>query len=416
MRYAHIVGWGKHLPERVLTNQELETLVETTDEWIRTRTGIRERRIATAPKETTSTMAIRAAWEALRVANISPHHLDLIIVATTTPDHFFPSTACIVQDALGADRAGAFDLAAACSGFVYGLSIGRDAIASGSASAVLVIGAEMLSSFTDWQDRDTCVLFGDGAGAVVLQAQERPGGVLSAVLGSDGSGGDLLTLPSNSNGMHTPGATENGVVHPSYIKMDGRGVFRFAVRIMTKATREAVRKAGISLDDVNLIVPHQANKRIIEASLKSLKLDEDAAFINIDRYGNTSAASIPIALCEAVENGRVKPEDYLVFVGFGAGLTWAAAVIQWSGPRPIGGLLPIRYRLLNTLLHPWATFRSFLLRWRHRISAIIPGSPGDPYQSITEELPLPWAQNKSPESPQTNGNEPGDEDEAATDD
>lgn len=414
MRYAHIVGWGKYVPERVLNNQELETLVETSDEWIRTRTGISERRIATAPKETTSSMAVRAAWEALRVANVNPHQLDLIIVATTTGENLFPSTACLVQDALGADRAGAFDLAAACSGFVYGLSMGRDAIVSGSASTILVIGAETLSAFTDWHDRDTCVLFGDGAGAVVLQAQDRPGGVLSAVLGSDGSGADLLTLPSNGNGHHAPGVMGNGVApHASYIKMDGRGVFRFAVRIMAKATREAVRKAGISLDDVHLVVPHQANVRIIESSMKSLKLGDDVAFINIDRYGNTSSASIPIALCEAVEMNQVKPADYLVFVGFGGGLTWAAAVVQWSDPRPVRGLMPFRNRLVNNFLHPWATLRSFLLRWRRRIATIIPGATGDPYQSLAEDLALPWAPHKVPESPQTNGSDPGDDGEAA---
>jgi 3-oxoacyl-[acyl-carrier-protein] synthase-3 len=347
-RYAHIVGWGKYVPSKVLTNDDLAKMVDTSDEWIRTRTGIVQRYIADV-KDTTSSMAIRAAQDAIAVAGCSPDDIDLIIVATATPDYMFPATACLVQDAIGASRAGAFDLSAGCSGFIYALSMASHSIRSGAMDTILVIGSEALSRIVDWTDRATCVLFGDGAGAVILQASERPGGVLSTVLGSDGSGGNLLILPGG--GSRYPASAETVAQRLHCIKMDGNEVYRFATRIMGKAAQQATEKAGLTLDDIELFIPHQANIRIIQSAAKHLKLSDGKVFTNVDRYGNTSSASIPIALCEAIAAGQVHPHDHLVFVGFGAGLTWGAAVVQWVAPpvpkrRPWYLELLIRLRLL----------------------------------------------------------------------
>ncbi len=332
-RYAQIIGWGKSVPSHVLTNDDLARIVDTSDEWIRTRTGIRQRYIATDPRETTATLAIKAAQEALQVADVPASRVDMVIVATSSPEYIFPSTASLVQDGLGAIHAGAFDLSAACSGFVYALSIARGLIASGSAEYVLVIGSETLSRLIDWSDRSTCVLFGDGAGAVLVAASEVPGGILSSVLGSDGSGSDLLIVPAG--GSRTPTSLETVAAGQHYLKMDGREVFRFATRVMARAAQEVAEQAGLNMDDVELLIPHQANRRIIESAMRQLKLDEDRVFINLDRYGNTSTASIPIALYEAIEQGRVKQNDHLILVGFGAGLTWAAVAVQWGVPLPL---------------------------------------------------------------------------------
>ena len=321
MPYAHITGWGMAVPDRVLTNAELERTVETNDEWIVERTGIRERRVA-RDGETTSTLAVEAAWKALRIANLKPTDLDLIICATSTPEYIFPATACLVQDKLGATRAGAFDLLAACTGFIYALNMAAQAIRSGSIKSALVIGAETLSRFVNWKDRNTCILFGDGAGAFVLQASQEPGGVLSAVLHSDGSGGDLLSLPAGGSQHPATEATIRSGMH--YIHMDGREVFRFATRVMAQATREVIGSAGLQLQEVRWIIPHQANLRIIEAAARNLKMPLDKFIVNIDRYGNTSTASIPIAVCEAVADGRLKAGDKIILTGFGAGLTWGA--------------------------------------------------------------------------------------------
>ncbi|MCC7355743.1 MAG: ketoacyl-ACP synthase III [Anaerolineae bacterium] len=406
MRYAHIIGWGKYAPERVLTNADLEKMVETTDEWIRSRTGIRERHVAANPKDTTATLAVRAARDALNMAGVHPAQIDLIIVSTSSPEHIFPATACLVQDALGASKAGAFDLSAACSGFVYALSMAHASIASGNADYVLVLGSETLSRITDWKDRNTCVLFGDGAGALLLRASEQPGGVLSTVLGSDGSGGDLLILPAGGSRFPTTPETLSQGMH--YIKMDGREVFRFATRVMAKATQEVIAKAGLRLDDVNLVIPHQANERIINSSMSALKLPPDKVFVNLDRYGNTSTASIPIALCEAVETGRVRPNDTLVFVGFGAGLTWAAAAVKWGVPPPPPKPPSWWRRFRLATQSPWATLRSWALRWGRRIYALIPGYSGEsPYLPIgrTKETPPPVAPRPSPppEEPPADG-------------
>jgi 3-oxoacyl-[acyl-carrier-protein] synthase-3 len=330
-RYAQIIGWGYAIPEKVITNHDLEQIVDTTDEWIRSRTGIEERRVAADPKETTSTLAISAARRALEVADVHPSKLDLIICSSSSPEYIFPSTASLVQDAIGAHNAGAFDLSAACSGFVYALSMARGHILAGDAEYVLVLGAETLSRIVDWTDRNTCVLFGDGAGAVLIAASPVPGGILACELGSDGSGGNLLMVPAGGSAM--PASLETVSSGNHFIKMDGKAVFRFATRVMADATRAVLDKAGLSIGDLALVIPHQANIRIVQNSvLKQLRIPEEKVFINLQKYGNTSTASIPIALCEAIEAGRVKPGDNMVFVGFGGGLTWAACAVQWSVP------------------------------------------------------------------------------------
>lgn len=330
-RFAQIVGWGSVVPDKVITNHDLEQIVDTSDEWIRSRTGIEERHVAADPKETTATLATEAARRALAVANVPPSKVDLIICSTSSPEYIFPATACLVQDALGAHNAGAFDLSAACSGFVYGLSMARGHILAGDAEYVLVIGSETLSRVVDWTDRNTCVLFGDGAGAVLVAASNVPGGIMASELGSDGSGADALIIPGGGSAM--PASLETVSNGSHYAKMDGKAVFRFATRVMASATRDVVEKAGLTIDDVDLVIPHQANKRIIQSSvLRQLKIPEEKVVINVQKYGNTSTASIPIALCEAIEEGRVKPNDNIVFVGFGAGLTWAACAVRWSVP------------------------------------------------------------------------------------
>ncbi len=329
--YAQIIGWGYQVPDRVVTNHDLEQVVDTQDEWIRTRTGIQERRVVAASQETTASLGTQAARKALEVADLHPAKVDLIICATSSPEHLFPATASIIQDNLGLINAGAFDLSAACSGFVYALSVARGQILAGDAEYVLVVGAETLSRWVDWTDRTTCVLFGDGAGAVLLAASDVPGGVTASVLGSDGSGAELLTIPAG--GSAAPASLETVSSGSHYIQMDGRAVFRFATRIMADATRRVLDRAGVPVSEVDLVVPHQANKRIIQHSvLRQLKIPEDKVYVNVHKYGNTSTASIPIALCEAIEEGKVAPGDNLVFVGFGAGLTWGACAVKWSVP------------------------------------------------------------------------------------
>ncbi len=359
---AHITGWGKFVPARVLTNDDLTQIVDTSDEWIHTRTGIAERRIA-SDEETTSSMALQAARQALGVAALKPSHLDLVIVATATPDHLFPSTACLVQDALGASSAAAFDLSAGCTGFVYGLSVAAGLISSETYENALIIGAETLSRIVDWSDRATCVLFGDGAGAVVLQGNGAEGGVLSTILGSDGSGANLLCLPAG--GSREPASHYSVAEGRHYLTMRGREVFRFAVRTLPTATRQVLERAGLTLADLKLVIPHQANQRIIEAATRSLGLPPEAVFSNLERYGNTSAASIPIALCEAIDQGRIKQDDLLVCVGFGAGLTWGATAVRWSIPLPAEPISLWR-RTGQKLRYLYAAARSLmrrLLRW-----------------------------------------------------
>lgn len=362
--YAHIVGWGMAVPDTVLTNDDLAAIVETNDEWIRTRTGIRERRIA-SERESTASLGLKAAQQALDVADILPAELDMVIVATSTPEQIFPSTASMIQAWLGASKAGAFDLSAACSGFVYGVNMAAQSIRSGSIQTALVIGAETMSRVLDWQDRSTCILFGDGAGAVVLQASDIEGGVMSAILRSDGNGCDLLGLPSVGS---IDSISLNGH-KPNKLYMNGGEVFKFATRVVSESVQQAVAAAGLTMDDVTVIVPHQANQRIIQSAARNLKLDADMFVSNLDRYGNTSAASIPIALTEAVQEGRIKPDDYVVFVGFGGGLTWAAMVVQWGVPgtparKPNRFISQQRRRFSYTL----ARWRSAVTRVSRRFS------------------------------------------------
>jgi len=328
-RYAHITGWGMAVPDRILTNEEISKMVDTSDEWIVSRTGIRERRIA-GKGESTASLAAEAGARALDRTDLSPSDLDLVIVATASPEHLFPATACLVQDSLGATKAGAFDLSAACTGFILALNMAAQAIISGSINNALVIGSETLSRLVDWEDRGTCVLFGDGAGAFVLQASERPGGVLSAVMRSDGSGGKLLSIPAG--GSRYPATHETVTKKMHTIRMNGREVFRFATRVMAGATRDVIERAGLEMDEIELVIPHQANQRIIESAARGLGLPMDRFMLNIDRYGNTSSASIPIAVCEAIERGRIRAGDHLVLVAFGGGLTWGALAMQWVTP------------------------------------------------------------------------------------
>ena len=363
-RFAHVTGWGMAVPHKVLTNFDLAKIVETNNEWIVDRTGIHERRIA-EDGETTASLATDAALKALDMANLDPSKVDLVIVSTSSPEHIFPATACLVQDRIGARKAGAFDLSAACTGFIYALNLAAQAIRTGNVDNVLVIGAETLSRLVNWKDRSTCILFGDGAGAFVLQATNVPGGVLSAVMRSDGSGGDLLSLPAGGSRFPTSAATIAQGQH--YIHMNGREVFRFATRVMAQATQEAVLKANLQMEDVHLIIPHQANQRIIEAAVRQLDFPMEQVVVNIGSYGNTSTASIPIAACEAIQKGQLKSGDRVVFVGFGAGLTWGAAVVQWSGP------ILARRRRLPRSYRAWARMLSFLNRVTRFIEGIIWG-------------------------------------------
>jgi 3-oxoacyl-[acyl-carrier-protein] synthase-3 len=326
MNYGAITGWGMYVPERILTNADLEKMVETSDEWIRTRTGIRERHIA-GPDDTSSTMGAAAARQALERAGITADQVDLIVVGTSSPDQPMPSTACLVQTQIGATKAAAFDVQAVCSGFVYSLSVGTQFIHSGAYKTVLVIGTDMLTKYIDYTDRNTCILFGDGAGAVVLQATSRPAGVLTFDLGS---------MPGTAELLHVPGK----VAHPleldalppegRYMKMEGREVFKYAVRAMGDSSLKVLEQAGLSVEDVDLLVPHQANLRMIDAVAKRLELPMERAVVNIDRYGNTSAATIPIALCEAVEDGRLHDGDTVLMTACGGGLTWGSVVVHWN--------------------------------------------------------------------------------------
>ena len=322
-RYASIAGWGKYLPSRIVTNRDLEATLDTTDEWIVARTGIHERRIA-SDVETASTMGIAAAQQALARSGLRPEDLDLIIAATCSTERVFPACASLIQHGLGARTVGSFDLNAACSGFVYALQTAQQFILSGMHRNVLVVGSEVFSRFMDWQDRSTCILFGDGAGAVVLQATAEPSGILSCVLGSDGSGGDLLYVPGICASPTDPIGNGN-----HYLAMNGPQVFKFAVKTVVDATRQAAEEAGLGLEDIDLFIWHQANLRIIHSAAEALHIPTEKVFVNVERYGNTSAASIPIAICEAAESGRLRDGDHVALVGVGGGLSWAAMVLEW---------------------------------------------------------------------------------------
>jgi len=326
-RYAHVTGWGRYVPAQVLTNADLEKMVDTNDEWIVTRTGIRERRVAAA-HETTASMGAVAGLRAIRTAGLDPDDIDLILLATLTPDYWMPSTAALVKEAIGNQRAAAMDVAAACSGFVYAFATAQAYVTSGLAKHVLVIGAELLTRFLDYTDRGTCILFGDGAGAVVVSASDEPGGSLGVELTTEPQGAYMIWLPAG--GAKSPPSRETVERGEHYIRMEGRETYRFATRTLATTALESVRRAGLTADDISLFIPHQANIRIIEAVAKGLDLPMERMMVNLDRYGNTSAASVPIALAEAVNSGRVAVGDAICMVAFGAGFTSGAATIRWT--------------------------------------------------------------------------------------
>ena len=326
-RYVHVTGWGRYVPSQVLTNADLERMVDTSDEWITSRTGIRERRVAAAD-ETTASMAAVASLRAIRTAGIEPDDIDLILLGTLTPDYWMPSTAALVKEAIGNTRAAAMDVAAACSGFVYAFASAQAWIQAGLAKHVLVIGAELLTRFLDYTDRGTCILFGDGAGAVVLSGSDEPGGAMGIELTTEPQGAYMIWLPAG--GAKSPPSAETIARGEHYVRMEGNQTYRFATKTMATTALESIRRSGLQPSDVDLFIPHQANVRIIEAVAKGLDLPMEKMFVNLDRYGNTSAASVPIALAEAVNEGRVKVGDNVTIVAFGAGFTSGAVTIEWT--------------------------------------------------------------------------------------
>lgn len=324
---ARLIGVGAGVPAAVVTNAELERLVDTSDEWIATRTGIRSRRIATQ-NETTSGLAIEAAKDAIEFAGIDPQTIDLIIVATSTPDNLYPSTACMVQAAVGASRAAAFDLEAACTGIVYALAVGQQFIGSGTFKTVLVVGVDIHSRFLDWEDRNTCILFGDGAGAFILQACEQ-NEMLATYLRADGTGAHLLHIPNTGTAYPHAGTTPPKAVD-RFLQMNGRAIYEFAVHAVPEAVKATAAKAGIRVEEIDFLVPHQANRRIINAAAERLGMKQEQIVSNVDELGNTSAASIPLALWQAIRRKQVVPPSTLALVGFGGGLTWGAAIVKWT--------------------------------------------------------------------------------------
>jgi 3-oxoacyl-[acyl-carrier-protein] synthase-3 len=327
MKRISIAGTGMYLPERILTNDDLAKMVDTSDEWITTRTGISQRHIA-AEGETTSDLGSKAALRAMEDAGVAPEEVDMIICATVTPDMMMPNTACFIQDQVGAKNAFCFDIEAACSGFLYALETAKNYILAGTAKTVLVIGAEKLSAFTDWEDRATCVLFGDGAGAVILKEGEGDAGIKSIVMGSDGSLADLLKIPAG--GSKDPSSIKTIEARQHFISMAGREVFKHAVRCMCDAGKTALANAGMAIEDVKCIIPHQANMRIIQAIGDRLEVDIEKFYVNLSRVGNISGASIPVALDEAVKDGVINNGDKVLFVAFGGGFTWGAAAMEWG--------------------------------------------------------------------------------------
>lgn len=326
-RYGRITGWGAYIPEKVLTNHDLEKMVDTSDEWIVQRTGIRQRHIA-APNETTATMSVEAARRALRKANLAPTDLDLIIVATTTGDHITPPVSSQIQHMLGANSVPAFVLVTGCTGFLYGLTTAQQYISGGVYENILVIGAELLSRFIDWTDRTTCVLFGDAAGAFVVQASAEPCGLLGFDMGSDGSGSQHII--ARAAGSAEPISANTFAEGRQFIRMNGREVFKFATRILGTTSQRSLARANLTLADIDRIVPHQANLRIIQAAARSMNLPLERFLVKVHKYGNTSAASIPVAICDGLEAGEIQPTDRLLLVSFGSGLTWASSVLQMA--------------------------------------------------------------------------------------
>ena len=325
-RTVSIIGTGSYVPEKILTNEDLSRMVDTSDEWITTRTGIKQRRIA-AKDEHTSDMAAKAALKAIEQAKISPAEIDLILVATATPDMLFPATACFVQKKIGATNAACLDISAACAGFLFGVEIAQQFITSHTYDTVLVIGADKLTAITNWSDRNTCILFGDGAGAAILRHRGGSHGVISTHIGSDGQYTDILFMPGG--GSRCPITRENVDLNLQTIHMTGKEVYKHAVTAMLSAAEKALEQAGLRIEDIACVIPHQANMRIIEAIADRLDIPLEKFYVNLDRYGNTSAAAVAIALDEANRSGRIKPGDYVLMVVFGGGLTWASTVIEW---------------------------------------------------------------------------------------
>jgi len=384
---AHVTGWGRYVPSHVLTNADLERMVDTSDEWIVSRTGIRERRVAAA-EETTASMAAVAGLRAIRTAGLEPDDIDLILLATLTPDYWMPSTAALVKEAIGNTKAAAMDVMAACSGFVYAYANAQAWITSGLAKHVLVIGAELLTRFLDYTDRSTCILFGDGAGAVVLSASEEPGGSLGIELTTEPQGAYMIWLPSG--GAKSPPSAETIARGEHYVRMEGKETYRFATRTLASTALESVRKSGLQPADIDLFIPHQANIRIIEAVAKGLDLPMDKMFVNLDRYGNTSAASVPIALAEAVNEGHVEIGDNVCIVAFGAGFTSGAVTIQWTAD-------PARGRVGDAAVDPSEVHVRLPVDWDsvdpipEALAAIMakPGTVNPPLDDVVPGEPAP---------------------------
>ncbi len=325
MSFVKFLGIGSSVPEKILSNADLEKMIDTSDEWIRSRTGIVERRIA-APEVASSDLAYEASLKALEDASMGPEDIDGIVVGTITPDFIFPSTACVLQSLLGAKNAFAFDVLAGCSGFIYALHVAKGMIQGGGSKNLLVVGAETISKIMNYEDRTTCILFGDGAGAAIITTSDTPG-ILSSCLGANGDGWKFLYMPAG--GSRLPASEESLKNGDHFLQMEGKEVFKEAVKALQSSSLEAIRLADITTDDIDLLIPHQANYRIIEAVRKRLKLPEEKVFSNLDKYGNTSSASVPIALDEVVKSGRLKRGDIVVFSAFGAGFTWGASVVRW---------------------------------------------------------------------------------------
>ncbi len=362
---AHIIGWGKYLPSKVITNAELAQSAGIDAEWVANRTGIQERHIA-EPKQASADMATHAARAALQVADLSPSQLDLIVVATNSPDYWFPATACLVQDALGADHAGAFDLAAGCSGFVYALVTAERFIRSGAYRNILVVGVETVSRIIDWKS-PICAYFGDGAGAIVLTANEQPGGLLGFALSSDGSGEDLLKLPG--------GGTRYGITQEvidqglQYGRMDGRALYRYGLRAMSWLAERALRQAHLKIEDIDLFIPHQTNATLIRQVAERLHVPSEKTLVNVARYGNLSSAAIPVALCDAAQSGRIQPGNRVLITAFGGGLTSAGLVWQWSQLLPQKPM-PVVRRFVHALWDAQAAFRSRFFRLEHQLDTL----------------------------------------------
>jgi len=382
---AHITGWGKYLPGKIVTNAELAQTSGVDAEWVKTRTGIEQRHIAD-PKQASADMATRAARVALEVADVAPSRLDLVIAATNTPDYWFPATACLVQDALGAERAGAFDLAAGCSGFLYALVVAEQFIRSGAYRNILVVGVETASRIIDWRD-PICAYFGDGAGAIVLTASQQPGGLLGFALSSDGSGGDLLILPGGGS-RHgiTQEVLDQGL---QYGRTDGRAVYRYGLRAMTWMGQRALRQARLKIEDIDLFIPHQTNQLLIQQVAERLRVPREKVFVNVARYANISSACIPVSLCDAIEAGRIQPGRRLLITAFGGGLTCAGVVWQWSQALPQRPL-PFIKRLGHALWDAQAAFRSRFFRLEHQIDTLTPVEEEE--QKVNERARQPSAE------------------------